>query len=163
MSRKRLVVLSGGALVALLLVGLVGGSLVFAQDTDAEPGGGLRQGWFGWESGSWEQFDTAAETLGLTPNELFAELHDEGKTLSEIAGEQGIDTETLQEAMNANRAEAMREHIQQAVEDGSISQEHGDWLLEGLDKGFTGGMHGMGMGHGGFGGPNGPPSGDSTE
>ncbi len=163
MSRKRLVVLSGGALVALLLVGLVGGSLVFAQDTDTEPDGSLRQGWFGWESGSWELFDTAAEILGLTPNELFVELHDEGQTLSEVAEAQGIDTDTLQEAMNANRTEAMRERIQQAVEDGSISQEHADWLLEGLDNGFTGGMHGMGMGHGGFGGPKGPGLGNSAE
>ncbi len=166
MSRKRLVVLSGGALVALLLVGLAGGSLVFAQDTEPTPpapGDGLRWGGFGWDGGSWELFDTAAETLGLTPNELFVELHDEGKTLSEIAEEQGIDTDTLHDVMSANRAEAMRERIQQAVEDGSVSHEHGDWLLEGLDKGFTGGMRGMGMGRGGFGGPNGPPPEDSAE
>jgi lambda repressor-like predicted transcriptional regulator len=163
MSRKRLVVLSGGALVALLLVGVVGGSLVFAQDTEPAPGDGLRWARFGWENGSWELFDTAAEALGLTPNELFVKLHDEGKTLSEMAEEQGVDTDTLREAMSANRTEAMQERIQQAIEDGSISQEHGDWLLEGLDKGYTGGMHGLGMGHGGFGGPNGPPPGDSAE
>lgn len=160
MSKKRLMVLSGGALVALLLVGLVGGTLVFAQETESTapaPGDGLRWGGFGWDGGSWEMFDTAAETLGLTPNELFVELHDEGKTLSEVAEEQGIDTDALQDAMNANRAETMRERIQQAVEDGDITQEHADWLLEGLDKGFRGGMRGRGMGHGGLDRPNGPP------
>jgi hypothetical protein len=160
MSRKRLVVLCGGTLVALLLVGLVGGSLVFAQESDTD---GPGMGWFGFGGRSWTLFDTAAETLGLTPNELFVELHDEGKTLSEIAEEQGVDTDALREALNANRTETMRERIQQAVEDGTITQEHGDWLLEGLDKGFTGGMRGMGMGRGGFGGPIRAPADNSAE
>jgi hypothetical protein len=166
MSRKRLMVLSGGALMALLLVGLVGGSLVFAQGTEPTvpaPGDGLRWGGFGWDGGSWTQFDTAAETLGLTPNELFIKLHDEGKTLTEIAQEQGVDTSTLQDAMNAQRTEAQRESIQQAVVDGNLSQEQADWLLEGLDKGFMSGMRGMGMGPGGFGGPHGLPPENTAE
>ncbi|MGD2144997.1 MAG: hypothetical protein PVF54_11010 [Anaerolineae bacterium] len=33
--------------------------------------------------------------------------------------------------------EAMRDAITQAVEDGRISQEQADWLLEGLEQGFT--------------------------
>jgi hypothetical protein len=157
MSKKRLVLLSGGALVALLLVGLVGGTLVFAQETDptlVETGSRGRGGFLGWDGGSWTLFDTAAEALGLTPVELFTELHDEGKTLSEVAEEQGVDTDALDEAMNASRTETMRERIQQAVEDGNLSQEQADWMLEGLDKGFMGGRHGMGPG--GFGGPEGP-------
>jgi hypothetical protein len=157
MSKKRLMVLSGGVLLALLLVGLAGGTLVFAQDSESAlpaPGDGMRWGGFGWDGGSWALFDTAAETLGLTPTELFTELHDGGKTLSEVAEERGVDTDTLQEAMNASRTETMRERIQQAVEDGNLSQEQADWMLEGLDKGFMGGRHGVGPG--GFGGPGGP-------
>jgi len=34
------------------------------------------------------------------------------------------------------------------MEDGTITQEHADWLLEGLDKGFLGGPGGFGFGHG---------------
>jgi hypothetical protein len=156
MSKKRFVLLSGGALVALLLVGLVGGTLVFAQDTDPTPvGAGPRgRGDFpGWDGGSWVLFDAAAEALDLTPVQLFTELHDEGKTLSEVAEEQGVDLDALDEAMNASRTETMRGRIEQAVEDGNLSQGQADWMLEGLDQGYMGGRHGMGPG--GFGGPEG--------
>jgi hypothetical protein len=40
----------------------------------------------------------------------------------------------------------IRERIQQALDDGTITQEHADWLLEGLDKGFLGGEGGFGLG-----------------
>jgi hypothetical protein len=40
----------------------------------------------------------------------------------------------------------MRDAIAQAVEDGKMSQEQADWLLEGLDKGFL--PRGRGFGHG---------------
>jgi len=157
MSKKWLLVMSSGALVALLLVGLAGGTLVFAQDTDpttVEPGAGGRADMLGWGGGSWTQFDTAAETLGLTPNELFIALHDEGKTLAEIAEEKGVDIDAVQDALNASRAEAQRESIAQAVEDGTMTQDEANWLLEGLEKGFTGGGHGMRPG--GFGGHGAP-------
>jgi uncharacterized membrane protein len=160
MSKKRLLVISTGALVLLLLVGLAGGTLVFAQDTDpatVEAGANGRGDMLGWGGGSWTEFDVAAEALGLTPNELFIELHDEGKTLTEIAEEQGVDIDAVQEALNASRAEAQRQSIEQAVEDGTMSQDQADWLLEGLEKGFMGGGHGMGPG--GFGPPGGPPGG----
>ncbi len=157
MSKKWLLVLGSGALVAILLTGLAGGTLVFAQDTvtdTSQPGPGGHRGMVGWDGGSWAEFDVAADALGLTPNELFVELHDGGKTLAEVSEEQGVDTEALQEAMNASRAETMREQIQQAVDDGNLSQEQADWVLEGLDQGFMGGPHGMGPG--GFGAPGGP-------
>jgi hypothetical protein len=54
----------------------------------------------------------------------------------------------------AARGEATREAIQQAVEDGTLSQEQADWMLEGLDQGFFPG--GRDFGHG-FGGPMGIP------
>jgi lambda repressor-like predicted transcriptional regulator len=104
--------------------------------------------WFGWGGRSWTQFDAAAEALGLTPDELFAELHDAGKTLAEIAEEQGVDVEAVQDALNANRSESMKQAIQQAVEEGRLSQEQADWLLEGLEKGFHPGGRGLGFGGG---------------
>ena len=90
-------------------------------------------------------FDTAAEALGLTPDELFGELHG-GKSLDEVAEAQGVEMETVQEALSAAREAAMRDAIAQAVEDGNMSQEQADWLLEGLDNGFM--PHGRGFGHG---------------
>jgi hypothetical protein len=147
--------MAGGLAAAVILAVVVGGVLfaataASAQDTDPTPGAAWEgRGWgmFGWGGGSWTVFDTIAEALGLTPNELFTESHDEGKTVSEIAEEKGVDLEAVQDAVNANRAEAQREAIQQAVEDGRLTQEQADWLLEGMDQGFFPG--GRGMGHGG--------------
>jgi len=108
--------------------------------------------WFGgigcFGGGSTETYDAVAEALGLTPTELFEELHS-GKTLSEIAEEQGVDLQALQDEANAARIEAMRERIAQAIEDGDITQEQADWLLEGLENGYMNPGHGFGFGRGG--------------
>ncbi len=148
-SKKRLLLLSSGALMALLLVGVAGVALVFAQDMDPTTGEpcGFGRG-FGWGGRSWTVFDAAAEALGLTPQALFTELHDAGKTLTDVAEEQGVDTEALQDAMHAARSEAIQQAIEQAVEDGNLSQEQADWLLEGLKQGFLPGGRGFGMGRG---------------
>jgi hypothetical protein len=83
-----------------------------------------------------------AEQLGMTVDELEAEL-DAGKTISELAEEKGVD-------LDAVRIEATKERIQQAVEDGTLTQEQADWMLEGLEQGFMPGGRGF------FGGPRGP-------
>jgi hypothetical protein len=154
--KKKMLLLSGAALIVLVLAGLAGATFVSAQEptpTPTVPFGwrGAGRGWggrggFGWAGGGdWTMFDTAAEALGLTPVELFTELH-AGKTLEEIAEAKGVDIETVYDAMDAVRAEAQKQAIEQAVEDGKISQEHADWMLEGLEKGFFPG--GRGFGHG---------------
>ena len=139
MTKRRLGLLFCGVVVALLLAGTVGVSIVSAQEPPppASPGagGGRRGGFLGARGGAWTAFDAAAEALGLTPEELFAELHD-GKRLEEIAEAQGVDMEAVREAVQAARLEARKAAIQQAVEDGKLSQEQADWLLEGLEKGF---------------------------
>jgi len=163
MSKKRLLLLAGGVLAALLLVSLVGVAVVSAQDPtpepSAEPGtgpsgvraggrgrGGPGFGMFGGGGGDrWTMFDTAAEVLGLTPAELFTELHS-GKSLEEIAAAQGVEMEAVRDALKAAQAEARREAIEQAVEDGKMSQEQADWLLEGLEQGFFPGGRGLGFG-----------------
>lgn len=148
MNKKRLLLLAGVALIVLLLAGLAGATIVTAQEPTPTPTvpfgwrgrgpawGGFGRGFFGWAGGGqWTMFDTAAEALGLTPVELFTELH-AGKTLEEIAKAQGVDVQTVYDAMNANRVEAQKQAIQQAVEDGNMTQEQADWMLEGLEKGF---------------------------
>ena len=163
---KKWIVVAGMAVTAAAVLfagGIVGGVVsevvpALAQEEPAEGspfgmcgGRGMGSGWCG---GSWTMFDTTAEALGLTPNEFFAESHDAGKRLTEIAEEQGVDIETVYYAMQAAQADAMRESIQQRVEDGSLSQEQANWMLEGLEQGFFPG--GRGFGHG-FGGSMGIP------
>jgi hypothetical protein len=68
-----------------------------------------------------------------------------------------VDIQDVQDAISAVHAEEMRAQIEQAVTDGTISQDKADWLLEGLDKGYLDGGHGFGLdfGHGGRSGPGG--------
>jgi hypothetical protein len=156
MTKRRLLLLGGVSLILVLAASLAGVAFVFADEPAVTPEApfGCRGRGFGFWGGSWTMFDTAADALGLTPEEFFTELHD-GKALAEIAKEQGIEVEAVYDAMNASRAEAMRDAITQAVEDGTFTQEQADWLLEGLDKGFLpmrrgfGGMR-DGFGHGGM-------------
>lgn len=95
-----------------------------------------------------------AEALGITVAELEA-AHAEGKRLPELAAELGVALEDVQTAVQAAHEAA----ILQAVEDGLITQEQADWMLERHNNGMgmgmgmpgggpRGGHHG---GHGGFG------------
>lgn len=164
--KRRMLILSSVALVALLAMGMVGGVAVLAQDVtpepedvpDTRPGFG---GAFGWGGHSRHIFDALAEALGLTPTELFERWHD-GQTLEEIAEAEGVDLDELQETLRAARADRREVAIEQAVEDGKITQEHADWLLEGQEKGFIPhrlgarrGLPALGRGRGGFRGPMG--------
>jgi hypothetical protein len=151
MNKKRLLILAGVALIVLLLAGLGGAAFVLAQEpTPPIPfgwhGGGRGWGGFAWAGGGpWKMFDTAAEALGMTPEELFAELR-AGKSPAEIAEERGVEIETVYDAVSAARSEVMQQAIEQAVEDGRLSQEQADWLLKGLEQGLF--PMGRGFGHG---------------
>jgi len=113
-------------------------------------GGGWMGGFRGCPPGDHEWL---AEQLGLTADELQAEL-EAGKTIAELAEEKGVD-------LDAARIEGMKERIQQAVEDGTMTQEQADWMLQGLEQGFMpggrdfgfGGRGGHFRGFGGFWGP----------
>lgn len=90
-----------------------------------------------------------AEQLGLTVEELAA-ARDEGTSVSELADAQGIDLETLMTAVSDARTAA----FEQAVTDGSLTQEQADLLLSQRGPHFGFGGHG-GHGHGGHGGMRG--------
>ncbi len=111
-------------------------------------GGGFGRGLCG-EAG----LEAAAEALGMTADELSTQLWG-GKTLADLADEAGVELQAVQDAMTAACEQATRDAIEQAVEDGSLTREHADWLLEGLDNGYWGGGfgfgRGFGMGRGGF-------------
>jgi len=139
---KKLIVLAGVALVvALLGAAMVVPALAQEPTPTSEAPCGCRG--FGLWGRSWAVFDAAAESLGLTPEELFAELH-AGQSLADIAEAQGVDLEAVHEAMKAARVEAMKQAIEQAVEEGRLTQEQADWLLEGLELGFLPGRWGFG-------------------
>jgi hypothetical protein len=154
-TKKKLLVLVG--VVALItVVGLVMGGLAFAQtETPPSQTTPTNPEKFGWGMGmggrSWDNFDAMAQALNLTPTGLFEKLH-EGKTLADIAKEQGVDLTKVQEAANAERVQAMKDAIAQAVNDGKITQAQADWLLKGLEQGYLGKNKGFGFGFGHGGG-----------
>ncbi len=69
--------------------------------------------------------DVIEDLIGLTRDEIHA-LRLEGKTLSEIANEQGVTDQELIDAIVTARTEV----IDQAVADGDLTQEQAEWLVE---------------------------------
>jgi DNA-directed RNA polymerase specialized sigma24 family protein len=121
--------------IAVALVG--GGALVFAQGggpTDQPNPHG--QGIFDRDAIK----EAIAGALGITVDELEA-AREEGKRIDELAEELGVDLADVEAAVQAAREEM----VQQAVEDGTITQEQADQILSGE---FRGGRDGRG-GHGG--------------
>jgi hypothetical protein len=149
-------ILIGGLLVALVITVLVGARVtsVYAQSSSSTlmhgrgPGGGGKDGF----SLTW--LKVAADKLGMTTDELITALQS-GKTLEQIATEKGVNYAEIQAAIQKENQTELRNRIQQALTDGTITQAKADWLLEGLDKGFIGsgpdgdmpfgGMHGLGI------------------
>jgi hypothetical protein len=153
MNKTRMLLL-GSVAAFVLVLGLLGATVASAQETTPDPDaptawqGGFGRGLFGGaRGGGWTMLDAAAEALGLSPVELFTELH-AGQTIDEVAEAQGVGVEAVQDATNAARAAAMREQIEQAVADGTMTQEQADWMLEGLEKGFSPMGRGFGPGRG---------------
>jgi hypothetical protein len=105
--------------------------------------------------------EAAAEALGMTADELSTQLW-AGESLADLAEEAGVDLQVVQDAVTAANLEAQREAIAEAVADGTITQAHADWLLEGLDNGYWGAGSGFGFGPRGFGGRGRGPSLDTA-
>ena len=76
--------------------------------------------------------DTAAEALGITTDELREALRD-GATIAEIAALQGVDVQSVIDAMVAEASERLAE----AVENGRITQEEADEKLAELGEKIT--------------------------
>ena len=101
-----------------------------------------------------------ADQLGMTTEELTAQV-ESGKTLAQIAEEKGVAVKDLANTMES----AMKAGLEQAVNDGALTQEQADLMLQHMDGQFEwmitnmgAGMMGSGsgmMGPGGMMGPNG--------
>ena len=89
-----------------------------------------------------EQVMTAvAKELDLTYDELQVEL--QTKTLAQIAQDKGVELESLRQVAQ----DAWKAAIEQLVEDGKLTREQADWMLQRVDAaGFP--MFGQGRGMG---------------
>ena len=143
--KKKISILIGGLLVALMVVGVIGATNAFAQSST--PGALLHGRGPGDGRGLRDaELAAAAEALNMTADEVSTALQS-GKTLEQLAEEAGVDLQDVQDAIQAVRETELRTRIEQAVSDGTMTQEKADWLLEGLDKGFLDGP-GFGFGFG---------------
>lgn len=147
-----------GLLIFGALAVVITGSALAQEETPEPETGMVPRFWggFGRGIGGEVGLEAAAEALGMTTDELSNQLW-AGKSLADLAEEAGVDLQTLRDAVEAAQVEASRAAIEQAVEDGDLTRDHADWLLEGLDNGYIQGFGHGGRGHGGgFGGPFGP-------
>jgi len=144
--KNKMSILIGGLLAALLVIGVIGATSAYAQSpTNTFLHGGGPGGGRGFGLGQ-VGLEAAAQALGMTTDEVSSALQS-GKTLEELAEEAGVDLQDVQDAIQAAREEELRARIEQAVSDGTMTQEKADWLLEGLEKGFLDGP-GFGFGFG---------------
>jgi hypothetical protein len=151
---KNLMIFIAGGVVSLILFGAVG--LAFAQ-TQTPPNGdsvfGSTMGRFAGRmmGGRWgnanSQFEgplhdykveAFADALGIDAKEVETSLS-EGKTMQEIASENGISDEEFQNFfINVHKAA-----LTKAVADGVITQEQADWMLNQVNQGQAYGFGGM--------------------
>jgi len=87
------------------------------------------QGWGGYHGHGAICSETVSELLGLTHEEIEAQRH-EGKSLVEIAEAQGVSEDALVEAI----LDARREAVQQRVEDGILTQEQANLILQQMEQ-----------------------------
>ena len=140
--KKALIV---GALVGALFLALGAAGLAYAQSsTPQAPAGagpaygygyggrGMGMAWDG-ETGPLHEYMTGAlaEALGITPEELISR-REAGETLWQIADSLGISSEDFSTLAADARAKA----LDQAVQDGVITQEQADWMSQRMGSGF---------------------------
>lgn len=81
-----------------------------------------------------ERNSDLAEALGMTQEELHTAIQN-GQTIEEIAAEKGVDLEALQAEQQAEKLAQAQERLAQAVEDGKLTQEEADQILEQMQSG----------------------------
>jgi sulfur carrier protein ThiS len=87
--------------------------------------------------GGWGPLQGVAEFLGLTPQQM-QQARADGKTVADLAVEQGKDLGQLVDSVINTRPPSMAEQIAEAVANGSITQEQADQQLANLKDRLTG-------------------------
>ena len=113
---------------------------------DAKPAHGPRGG----GRGGGMALDAVAEALNMGGTELRDELAG-GKTIAEVAAEQGVDVQTVIDALVAD----LEEHLARHVADGTLTQEQADAKAADAVERFTAMVNGE-LPLGGHRGPGGP-------
>jgi len=153
---KKTIVIVG---LVVLALGALGVGAVFAQGRSPSYAGdgSMMQNGYGWMHEYVEQ--ALAAKLGLTEEEVEDQLAS-GKPMYQIALDNGIKQEDLAEFMS----EVHKDAFAKAVEDGVMTQEQADWMLQRMQNrgnygtgnclmnGGTGFGRGRGMGNGMMGG-----------
>lgn len=131
---RRIKVLGILALAALLVAAFGATALAWGpRGAATAPAAGPAMGPMGWGGrgfgpdrgfGGASRIGVVAEQLDMSVTDLVEELQ-AGKTIAQIAGERGVALDTLVEAVVSPQAEALK----QAVEDGRITQEWADLVL----------------------------------
>ena len=153
----------GALVIALLAVGAYGTSIAYADNgTPPAPTGRRGPGGPGGPRGvrglNDAELQAAAGVLNMSTDDLSAALQS-GKTLQDLADAAGVDMQIVKDALTSVRQTEMRDRINQAVTDGTMTQDKANWLLEGLDKGYLDGPgFGFGPGFGGHWGKGAPPA-----
>jgi predicted secreted protein len=79
--------------------------------------------------------EVVAKALGMSVEQLSTQLWG-GRTLADLAERAGVDLEQLQKTIESARTQAMRDRIEALVQQGKLTREQADWMLEGLEKSY---------------------------
>jgi len=112
--------------MALTLGGTVSADTPEETDVQAYCAG---YGWHGFHGEGEVCSETVSELLGLTPEEI-CDLRQEGKSIAEIAADQGVTVDELVEAIMAERTVA----VQARVDDGTLTQEQADLMIQRMEE-----------------------------
>jgi len=130
--------------------GMMGRYRQSGQDEDGWEWMQAMHGWMssggGMHAAVWQ---TLTEKLGMTSDELYAELWDGGKTLTQVAEEKGVSSADLAAALEA----AHQQSMDQAVADGVLTQEQADSILANMAGRYVWMLDNMGAGSGAGYGP----------
>jgi len=138
-----------GITIAAAIIGAVAGAFFLSKPDIAyaqsdwqetpEPGDGLGHGRMGWARGILHDSLVAffAESLGISVDDLNARL-ESGERMLDIAIDEGLALDEFRTLMTDARSQA----IQQALEDGTLTEEQAEWMQQ---RGGGRGMHGGGQ------------------
>lgn len=136
-------------ILVVLALAAFGVGAALAQDDQPPYGPGMMRAGFG---GMHEYVEQAlAAELGLSEEQV-EELLQSGQSMTQIALDNGIAEDDLTEFLLTVHAAA----FDQAVEDGVISREDADWMLERMQSGYGPGNCPMNAGFDGLRGRFGP-------
>jgi hypothetical protein len=126
------------------LMALAGAGVVMAQGPKTGGRGAMGEwGGMGDRGAAWGNthlssaaLDAVAKQLGMTTDELTTQLKG-GAVLADLADKAGIDLQKLRDAATAAQTQATKDAIEKAVTDGKLTRAQADWMLQGINQGYT--------------------------